>query len=595
MNLIPPLSPPRDDFTDEIIWVNDPLLGNLGLTIYEYNLVVSDILSRLSYIKQNSFVYFVYPVASHTRLQHSLGVMHLVDFAFSSIWLKKNEGKMDEKFFNNTRKFIRLAALLHDVGHGPLSHISEMFLELLCNDEDEKVIFDELKNSCRQGRSKLKPHECKSKEIIRNEGKHLIENALESAGFDKIDINPLIEILSDFSVGDLKREVIEENKEILKKYFGQYSDLYWVNDLISSDFDMDRLEYYLRDPYFAGVGETVIDYKRILISLLQSVDIIEPPNANIRKKIAVEEDRGIGMLESLLVTRSLMYPYVYEHTTARSANALLLRAIHQIKLEKGIKYENRWKKGWMEWEKPYPNPYRNELFLWIKPHKSAGGNEFIFPEFYKDTDIQFVFKLANFLKELELTDFSDSIRDLVYRKLYKKCRYTDKQYPGKKRPQYIRYKNIHPDVINFIKDLTESEVKQFNETFFNWVRRLEYELEFHTSNGKIDNFKEWSRHPPSFIIDIPELPSKQKKEQGIDLLVLESGKERSYKKFAELTKINEATDTIRERDWLIAIYSNKTKNELEEIEDDMNCFIKDYFSLGGFGSAANSCFLNPSE
>ncbi|MCD4779054.1 MAG: HD domain-containing protein [Candidatus Omnitrophica bacterium] len=585
MNLIPPLSPPCDNFTEEIFWVHDPLLRNLGLTISEYNLVVSDILSRLSYIKQNSFVYFVYPVASHTRLQHSLGVMHLVDFAFSSIWLKKNEIEMDEKSFNNTRKFIRLAALLHDIGHGPLSHISEMFLELLCNDEEEEMILDKLKDSCRPGRSKLKPHECKSKEIIRNEGKQLIENALESAGFDKRDINPLIEILSDFSVGDLKREVIEDNEKILKKYFGQYKDIYWVNDLISSDFDMDRLEYYLRDPYFAGVGETIIDYKRILISLLQSVDIIEPPKANIRKKIAVEEDRGIGMLESLLVTRSLMYPYVYEHTTARSANALLLRAIHQIKLEKGIKTKNGWKEGWMEWEKPYPNPNKNDLFLWIKPHKSV-GHEFNFPEFYKDTDIQFVFKLANFLKELGLIEFSDSIRDLVYRKLYKKCRYTDKQYPGKKRPQYIRYKNIHPDVINCIKKLTESE-KQFNEKFFNWVRHLEYELEFYTSNGKIDNFKEWSKRPPSFIIDIPELPSKQKKEQGIDLLVLESGKERSYKKFAEMTKINEATDTIRERDWLIAIYSNKSKNELEKIEEKMDIFIKDYFSLGGFGSAAN--------
>ena len=111
--------------------IRDPLYGFISLSKIETNVIDSDIFKRLQHIKQLSHTYLVYPSATHTRFEHSLGTMHISDLMIKKLNIRKN----------NQQK-IRLACLLHDVGHGPFSHLFENILKV-CNpdisDPHEKI------------------------------------------------------------------------------------------------------------------------------------------------------------------------------------------------------------------------------------------------------------------------------------------------------------------------------------------------------------------------------------------------------------------------------------------------------------------------
>ncbi len=189
------------------------------IRVYEHALSIIDdpLFQRLRRLKQLSGAHLTYPAAQHTRFEHSLGVMHIASQAGHAL----NEKGI---FKTDDIEILRLAGLLHDIGHGPFSHLFEEIIQ-------EKKI----------------SHEDFGKEIIL---KSEIGDNLSKNGFDK--------------------------KLITKVAFGD-SKFQYMNEIVSGTLSADMMDYLLRDGYFTGAEHAKIDHKRIT----QSLDIHQ-------KKLALE-------------------------------------------------------------------------------------------------------------------------------------------------------------------------------------------------------------------------------------------------------------------------------------------------------------------
>ncbi|MBC3786072.1 HD domain-containing protein [Spirosoma utsteinense] len=133
--------------------LRDSVHGNIRLTDEEFAIINHSLFFRLHHIRQNSLLYFIFPCASHTRFEHSLGVVHIVDMIYESLLRNsqravekdaistkenslKNVGKavpfheLDQKIIDDLLRIARIAALVHDVGHGPFSHTFDKFAPL---------------------------------------------------------------------------------------------------------------------------------------------------------------------------------------------------------------------------------------------------------------------------------------------------------------------------------------------------------------------------------------------------------------------------------------------------------------------------------
>ena len=189
------------------------------IRVYDHELEIIDnpIFQRLRRIKQLSGAHLTYPAAQHTRFEHSLGVMHI---ASQAGYVLKEKGILKW----HEIKILRLAGLLHDIGHGPFSHLFEEIIQ-------QKKI----------------SHEDFGKAIIL---KSEIGDTLTKNGFDK--------------------------KFITKVAFGE-SKYQYLNEIISGTLSADMMDYLLRDGYFTGAEHAKIDHKR----LTQSLDVH-------KKKLALE-------------------------------------------------------------------------------------------------------------------------------------------------------------------------------------------------------------------------------------------------------------------------------------------------------------------
>ena len=181
----------------------DPIHGFIRVYNHELPIIDSPLFQRLRRIKQLSGAHLTYPAAQHTRFEHSLGVFHIASQAGFTL---------NEKGFVNSDNLqvLRLAALLHDIGHGPFSHLFEEII-----------------------REKKISHEDYGKKIILNSE---IGDVLSKTGFDK--------------------------KLVAKIAFGE-SKFQYLNEIVSGVLSADMMDYLLRDGYFTGAEHAKVDYKRI--------------------------------------------------------------------------------------------------------------------------------------------------------------------------------------------------------------------------------------------------------------------------------------------------------------------------------------------
>ncbi len=239
--------------------INDPVYGFITIPDeFIFDLIEHPFVQRLRRIKQLGMTHLVYPGALHTRFHHVIGAMHLMQQAINSIRRKGHEILPEEE------RAALIAILLHDIGHGPFSHALE---------------YD-----------------------IANGVSH-----------EQISIYFLERLAAEHTNGkdDLERALLIFRDRYPKKFLHQ---------LVSSQLDMDRLDYLNRDSFFTGVSEGIIGTDRIIEMLTVHNDQL------------VVEEKGIYSIEKFLVARRVMYWQVYLHKTVVSAEFMLINVLKRAKV-----------------------------------------------------------------------------------------------------------------------------------------------------------------------------------------------------------------------------------------------------------------------
>lgn len=246
------------DFSIEI---NDPIHGFIGLTDIETKIINSDTYQRLRRIKQLSGGHFVYPTAEHTRFAHCIGVMHVAGLLGDKLLGQLGLG-------DDVLQDVRIAGLLHDIGHGPFSHVFE-------------------------------------------------EALLEKRGMNHEDVtewiilkSELADILGDGGVSKKRIADLVRGRRKSKKDSV-------VSGIVAGQVDADKMDYLIRDSFYCGVNYGLIDIHRLIDSLEFSKDY------EMQFDIAAR-----GALEAFIVARYEMFLNVYYHKTVRSVEVMLVKLIH---------------------------------------------------------------------------------------------------------------------------------------------------------------------------------------------------------------------------------------------------------------------------
>ncbi len=255
----------------------DELHGYIALTELEAKIVDTAVFQRLRRIKQLSAAWLVYPGAVHTRFSHSLGVMYVMGIVAEKL---AREGYIPE----DDLQLLRVAALLHDIGHYPYSHTLETYYHM---------------------KKKGPSHEELARYIILRDPE-------------------LSEIISDYGL---------DPWEIISIIEGRHREPVY-NMLLGSDLDVDRADYLPRDALHTGVTYGVIDLHRIIDTLTVSSD----------GSLAIIY-KGVHAVENFYTARLHMYQSVYYHKTIIAYESLLrliLESLFDEKISEQWKLEPDW-------------------------------------------------------------------------------------------------------------------------------------------------------------------------------------------------------------------------------------------------------------
>lgn len=267
----------------------DPVHGDIGISEVEQRIIDSPTFQRVRKLQQLGLASLVYPNATHSRFAHSLGVFHIVGRIIDLL--------VDRDIFDvEDKKKMRLAALLHDVGHYPYSHLMEYldrdpfrhsYLSLDAGDGKEAV-------------KRYPDHETVGKLAVVE--RQDIAEALTDSGF--------------------------EPNEIAAIMCGEHEKIAY-NQLIHSSLDMDRMDYMVRDSLATGVPYGQID----LHYLLANLDVTDQGTVCFSHK-------ATSAVEHFLISRYFMYKSVYMHKTvfafeAMMRSILFLLREHEILLRGG--------------------------------------------------------------------------------------------------------------------------------------------------------------------------------------------------------------------------------------------------------------------
>ena len=249
------MSPIYVHMANKLKIINDPVFGFLSIpNELIYDVLQHPYVQRLNRIRQLGLSYLVYPGAMHSRFGHSLGAMHLMHEAITSLRLKGVEITDEEA------TSAMIAILLHDIGHGPFSHVLEHTL-------------------------------------------------VESVTHEDISLLMMQRINEDLG-GTLDMAIAIFKNEYPKHFLHQ---------LISSQLDVDRMDYLCRDSFFTGVQEGRVASERLLKML------------DVRDDRLVVQVKGIYSVEKFLVARRLMYWQVYLHKTSVAAEQQLIKILSRAK------------------------------------------------------------------------------------------------------------------------------------------------------------------------------------------------------------------------------------------------------------------------
>ncbi|MGH7631548.1 MAG: HD domain-containing protein [Gemmatimonadales bacterium] len=244
----------------ELEVIRDPLWDNIRLDRAALFALDTPAVQRLRYVRQLGHAFLVYPGATHTRFEHALGAYHLARRALAEL---EERGEL-ECVPDEESVAVRLAALLHDIGHYPFSH------------------------------------------------------ALEEAGFPSHEDLGIAKLAH----GELGNRLAEIGGPTLPGHIGHLvggRSRSALQGLVSGSLDLDKIDYLSRDAFMCGVPYGTVDVDRLLASLT----LVETDG---RLEVGVHE-KGVSALESLLFAKYQMYRNVYWHHAVRSATCMFKRAV----------------------------------------------------------------------------------------------------------------------------------------------------------------------------------------------------------------------------------------------------------------------------
>jgi HD superfamily phosphohydrolase len=301
--------------------VVDPIYGQVKLLEHEKQLVELTFFQRLNYIKQLGIAFCYYPAATHTRLGHCLGTMHVADLMYEVLvdkntQLKERSGKERHLIANTINRLkvkkhkllVRLAALLHDVGHGPFSH---SFEEVLKRNPQFKIERKDLLKIKRFRIIKEKNKALWKRYVPKLLSKHehftilvLLKHREEIEGIipSKIDFEDVLRILTG-KIGD------DEVLEIL-------------STIISGDVDADRVDYLLRDTHHVGFKHSGVE----LHNIINQLRLIYFKADHKRWIIGVSRD-GVLSVEGLLIARKYHYDRIATDENIRKYEQVFVRKL----------------------------------------------------------------------------------------------------------------------------------------------------------------------------------------------------------------------------------------------------------------------------
>jgi uncharacterized protein len=246
--------------------IRDPIHGFIYREPFERDIIDTKVYQRLRNLHQLALAHLVYPGATHTRFDHSLGAFHLA----SGLGVALVDSEFD-------RRLVRLAALLHDIGHGPFSHVAEPILQ---KHSEQGVL---------TGKEESKIHELISAQIILT--------------------NPeLAEHLSE-----------RERSQIVGLLSGSFGHRY-LHEIVSGPIDADKQDYLLRDSYFTGVKYGIYDQERLKNTLF----VHDDDNDDLVIAISID---GLHALEQFVLAKYYMTTQVYRHKIRLITDSMIERAI----------------------------------------------------------------------------------------------------------------------------------------------------------------------------------------------------------------------------------------------------------------------------
>ncbi|MCX8178074.1 MAG: HD domain-containing protein [Candidatus Bathyarchaeota archaeon] len=248
--------------------VKDPVYGYIYITEHEKTIIDSYPVQRLRRLRQLAGAEYVYPGANHTRFEHSVGVMYLCSRVIENPSISR---LVDEE----EAEMVKIAALLHDVGHGPFSHVFEQL-----------------------SIKKLgKTHEDFTAWIVR---KSELKDEISRLGYNAEEI-------ADLAVGRMKNV-----------------DKAFLNQIISSSIDVDKMDFVVRDTYHTGAGYGFVDVFRIIHML-----------GVLGGSLAVDMS-ALSALESFIIARIESFKSIYFHRVGRAAQIMLAMALEKANEELGL-------------------------------------------------------------------------------------------------------------------------------------------------------------------------------------------------------------------------------------------------------------------
>ncbi|AJP73705.1 phosphoribosyltransferase-like protein [Sphingomonas hengshuiensis] len=296
--------------------INDSVWGTVKVSPLEVVVIDSPLLQRLRLIRQLGVVHWVYPGASHSRFEHTLGVLHQAQRIVTAI-NQASIGRDTQPIDARQEQLVRLCALAHDIGHGVFSHVSE---HAVARRTDLRLALADFAADI--GVDKVQLSELVAHDVV---GSPHFKKMLELA-FDRLGN---VATYGGGSAGSAE----EISKLMRHAIVGHRIDtrVPLLHEIITGPFDADKLDYYVRDAQHAGVP-TVVDISRLLQKIVHKRTLMKDVPEDIKKTLPEGQDScelfglkasGAAMLDELHLARVLLYSKIYRQKKVQAIEAMI--------------------------------------------------------------------------------------------------------------------------------------------------------------------------------------------------------------------------------------------------------------------------------